>query len=69
MDIYGFYKGEAFEAYEYLGAHLTSNGTVFRTYAPNASKVAVVGDFNNWTDEEMSRGKGRYALQIPHLRP
>ena len=44
MDIYGFYKGEAFEAYEYLGAHLTPAGTVFRTYAPNASKVAVVGD-------------------------
>ena len=70
MDIYGFYKGEAFEAYEYLGAHLTSNGTVFRTYAPNASKVAVVGDFNNWTDEEMSRvADGRFfELECPEAR-
>ena len=61
MDIYGFYKGEAFEAYEYLGAHLTPAGTVFRTYAPNASKVAVVGDFNGWKDEEMKRvADGRF---------
>ena len=35
MDIYGFYRGDAFEAYEYLGAHITDEGTLFRTYAPN----------------------------------
>ena len=23
MDIYGFYRGDAFDAYGYLGAHLT----------------------------------------------
>ena len=54
MDIYGFYKGDSFEAYEYFGAHITDKGTLFRTYAPNASKVALVGDFNNWTDELMN---------------
>lgn len=50
MDIYGFYTGKVFDAYEYLGAHVTDKGTVFRTYAPNASKVAVIGDFSGWKD-------------------
>ena len=36
MDIMRFYKGEEFSAYEYFGAHLTENGTIFRVYAPNA---------------------------------
>ncbi len=48
MDFTSFYGGGCFEAYEYLGAHVTKNGTVFRTYAPNAVKIFVIGEWNNW---------------------
>lgn len=70
MDIYGFYKGEAFEAYEYLGAHVSKKETVFRTYAPNASKVSVIGDFSGWKDIPMERIEdGRFfELHCPEAK-
>ncbi len=42
MDMYGFYTGQAFDAQEYLGAHCTGDGVVFRTFAPNAAYVTVL---------------------------
>ncbi|MBR4627398.1 MAG: 1,4-alpha-glucan branching protein GlgB [Ruminococcus sp.] len=67
MDINSFYRGDAFDAYEYFGAHITKDGTVFRTYAPNASKVSVVGDFTDWEDLPMERIEdGRFfELTVP----
>ncbi len=56
MDFTSFYGGGCFEAYEYLGAHVTENGTVFRTYAPNAVKIFVIGEWNNWEEtDELNR--------------
>ena len=42
MDFYGFYTGEIFDAHEFLGAHKTSEGTTFRTFAPQAQKVELL---------------------------
>ena len=42
MDMYGFYKGQILNAYEYLGAHITEDGAVFRTFAPNALRVSLL---------------------------
>jgi 1,4-alpha-glucan branching enzyme len=53
MNIQEFYAGKTFDAYEYYGAHVDDNGTMFRTFAPNASKIAVIGDFNNWQETPM----------------
>ena len=48
MDMYGFYTGKIFDAYEYLGCHLENNGAVFRVFAPAAIKIALIGEFNSW---------------------
>ncbi len=68
MDINRFYRGEVFEAYEYYGAHLSKNGTVFRTYAPNALKVSLIGDFTGWSEEIPMQPviDGRsYEIEVP----
>ena len=53
QDIYHFREGTHFQAYDKLGAHPvadadTKRGTRFAVWAPNASAVSVIGDFNHW---------------------
>ena len=61
MDFYGFYTGKIFDAYKYLGAHINrgENGkveeVVFRTFAPSASRISVIGEFNGWTETPMEK--------------
>ena len=55
MDMYGFYTGKIFDAYEYLGAHVIEDGVVFRTFAPAANRITLVGDFSNWEEIEMNK--------------
>ena len=55
MDFYGFYMGQEFEAYSYLGAHWEENGVIFRTFAPNALKISVIGDFSQWEEVPMKQ--------------
>lgn len=51
-DMHDFYCGTMFDAYEFFGAHIHEEndikGVIFRVYAPNAKKVQVISDFNNW---------------------
>src|SRR5471032_947125 len=50
QDIYHFREGTYVRAYDKLGAHATAAGTHFAVWAPNASAVSVIGDFNHWGD-------------------
>jgi len=46
----------------------STNGTTFRVWAPNAHKVSVVGDFNNWDEDKNpmeSEKNGYWATLIP----
>ena len=44
-----FHQGMDAKAYEWLGCHYAGDGIhVFRTWAPAASAVSLVGDFNAW---------------------
>lgn len=55
-DIYLFHHGELFESYKTFGAHVKTedkvSGVRFTVWAPNAIKVCVVGDFNNWNGDK-----------------
>jgi len=53
MDLNKFYKGEAFDAYEYFGAHVEKGRVVFRVYAPRAEKLCIMGEFTGWQEHEM----------------
>ena len=55
MDFYGFYTGKVFDAYKYLGAHTEETGVVFRTFAPAAGSVALIGEWNGWQEIPMER--------------
>lgn len=55
MNLQKFYTGQAFDAYEYFGAHQDGNGFVFRTYAPGAQRITLVGDFNGWKEQPMEQ--------------
>ena len=42
----------------YFGLHRTARGGwVFREWAPNATEIYLIGDFNNWKEDEL------YALK------
>ena len=66
-DLYLFNEGSHLSLHEKLGAHpVTVAGTpgvFFAVFAPNASQVSVVGDFNGWTpDSHPLRPRGASGI-------
>ena len=56
--------------YDYYGLHKLSRGWVFREWAPNATAIYLVGDFNNWQEDEKYlakriEGTGNWELRLP----
>ena len=51
-DLFLFGKGDERKIYDKLGAQLRTidgvPGTSFAVWAPNAQRISIVGDFNNW---------------------
>ena len=55
MDFYGFYTGKIFDAYRFLGAHIEEKGVTFRTFAPAATRISLIGEFSDWQEWTMNR--------------
>lgn len=55
--------------YLYYGLHKTSDGWIFREWAPNANEIYLIGDFNNWEQNlEFKLNKiehGNWELKLP----
>lgn len=71
MDLYSFYTGHSFDAYRFFGAHYQNNETIFRTFAPEAQKISLIGSFSDWQELPMHRvGDGNvYELKVPGAMP
>ncbi len=73
IDVSLFNEGEHYSIYEKMGAHPMTvdgvEGVLFAVWAPNAERVSVVGNFNNWDGRRHPMRKldysGIFELFIP----
>ena len=76
VDLHLFAEGQHWKIYDKFGAHLRTIGDAvgvyFAVWAPNAQRVSVVGDFNNWNGRvnPMRRliGSGVWELFVPGIK-
>ncbi|MEK0082114.1 1,4-alpha-glucan branching protein GlgB [Geminicoccaceae bacterium SYSU G07066] len=77
MDVYLLAEGTHLRLYEKLGAHPRElegvSGTSFAVWAPNASRVSVIGDFNGWDGRRHPMRKrveaGVWEIFLPGVEP
>ena len=75
IDVWLLAEGTHYRPYEKMGAHPTEiegvSGVSFVVWAPNARRVSVVGDFNNWDGRRhMMRLRpecGAWEIFVPHM--
>lgn len=55
--------------YLYFGLHRTKTQWIFREYAPNATEIYLIGDFNNWQQgpeyQLKNIGNGVWEIKLP----
>jgi len=77
FDLHLFGEGKHWHAYRFMGArpHEVDGiaGVLFALWAPNAERVSVVGEFNNWDGRRhpmrVRGASGVWELFIPDLAP
>jgi len=75
LDLYLMGQGSHRDIYRKLGAHpavsLGVSGTYFAIWAPNASRVSVIGEFNNWDGRchvmRLHPGNGLWEIFLPGI--
>ena len=75
FDMHLFAEGTHLHAYRFLGARQHTvdgiDGVLFATWAPNAQRVSVVGDFNHWDGRchpmRVRGGSGIWELFLPGI--
>ncbi|MBF0456295.1 MAG: 1,4-alpha-glucan branching protein GlgB [Nitrospirae bacterium] len=76
FDLHLMDEGTHYKKYEKLGAHVVTinniEGVFFAVWAPNALRVSVVGDFNNWDGRanpmRIREPHGIWELFVPEMR-
>lgn len=75
FDLYLFHEGRHFHSYRFMGAQIrcvgNKQGVQFTVWAPNASAVRVIGEFNNWQGEahclKRTNESGIWTLFVPDV--
>ncbi len=75
LDLHLFGEGKHLEIYEKLGSHVMTidgvRGVCFAVWAPNAQRVSVIGNFNQWDGRRhpmrLHPGVGVWEIFIPGL--
>jgi 1,4-alpha-glucan branching enzyme len=75
QDLYFAGQGKHYNLYEKLGAHVREmegvKGTSFAVWAPNAKRVSVIGNFNNWDGRlypmRSMGGTGIWEIFVPGI--
>lgn len=75
IDDYLINEGRHLKLYEIMGAHIINHqnydGVHFALWAPNAARVALIGDFNNWNCRQNIMRKrfdtGIWEIFIPNI--
>lgn len=78
MDKYLFHEGKHINAYNFMGAHHEINadgilGVRFTTWAPHASSICVIGDFDYWQIKDQYymqkiTPNGLWSIFIPNIK-
>lgn len=75
LDVYLYNQGNHYKIYEKLGANVTTlngiSGVLFGVWAPNAKRISVIGDFNDWDGRRnpmrLLQNSGIWELFVPGL--
>jgi 1,4-alpha-glucan branching enzyme len=72
-DVYLFKEGTHGRLYEKVGCQLRDGGAQFAVWAPNARRVAVIGDFNGWNADAhplrvRGDGSGLWESFVPGVK-
>ena len=76
LDLHLFGEGRLLQGYRMLGSHAVNmdgvDGVRFAVWAPNAERVSVIGEFNNWDGRvypmRMHGSSGVWEIFIPEIR-
>ncbi|MCW8925108.1 MAG: 1,4-alpha-glucan branching protein GlgB, partial [Xanthomonadales bacterium] len=77
LDLYLLGEGSHRDIFRKMGAHATKllgvDGTFFSVWAPNASRISVIGNFNDWDGRlhvmRLHPGNGIWEIFIPGVTP
>ncbi|MCK5648839.1 MAG: 1,4-alpha-glucan branching protein GlgB [Gammaproteobacteria bacterium] len=77
FDLHLFTEGKLLQCYNVLGSHPVEvdgiKGMLFSTWAPNAERVSVIADFNQWDGRShpmrVRGGSGVWELFVPDIEP